>query len=91
MKDIQLFSYAIDSKSRTRTACAFGIDLGATNSSVAKASWASGEKPVCGVLEIDQQLWPAGTMTSSLVPSVVAKISHYGFSYYPLVKFPNHQ
>jgi len=55
MKEIQLFSHAIDSKSRTRTARAFGIDLGTTNSSVAEASWASGEKLVCGVLEIDQQ------------------------------------
>ena len=38
MKEIQLFSHAIDSKSRTRTACTFGIDLGTTNSSVAEAS-----------------------------------------------------
>lgn len=45
MKEIQLFSHAIDSKSRTRAARAFGIDLGTTNSSVAEASWASGEKP----------------------------------------------
>ncbi len=57
---------------------AFGIDLGATNSSVAEASWASGEKPVCGVLEIDQPLWPAGTMTSSLAPSLVAVLDSDG-------------
>jgi len=31
-----------------------------------------GEKPVCRVLEIEQPLWPAGAMTSPLVPSVVA-------------------
>lgn len=72
MKDIQLFSSAMDAKGRTRAARALGIDLGTTYPSVAEASWASGEKPACGVLEIDQPLWPAGTMTSSLVPSVVA-------------------
>jgi len=72
MKEIQLFSSVIDSKNRIRTMRAFGIDLGTTNSSVAEASWVPGEKPVCKVLEIDQPLWPAGTMTSSLVPSVVA-------------------
>jgi len=37
MKEVQLFSHAIDSKSRIRTARAFGIDLG-TNSSVAEAT-----------------------------------------------------
>ncbi|NLX27106.1 MAG: Hsp70 family protein, partial [Lentisphaerae bacterium] len=72
MKEIQLFSSDIDSKNRIRTVRAFGIDLGTTNSSVAEASWVPGEKPACKVLEIDQPLWPAGTMTSSLAPSVVA-------------------
>jgi len=78
MKEIQIFSSAIDSQNRTITARAFGIDLGTTNSSVAEASWASGEQPVCRVLEIDQPLWPAGTMTSSLVPSVVADLDSEG-------------
>ena len=51
---------------------AYGIDLGTTNSSVAEAKWAPGENAVCWALEVDQRLWPAGTMTSPLVPSVVA-------------------
>jgi len=63
MKEIQLFSSAVDSKGRSRAARAFGINLGNTNSSIAEASWTSGEKPVCRVMEIDQPLWPAGTMT----------------------------
>lgn len=78
MKEIQLFTSAMDAKGRTQAARAFGIDLGTTNSSVAEASWVSGEKPVCRVLEIDQPLWPAGTMTSSLVPSVVAALDDEG-------------
>jgi hypothetical protein len=53
MKEIQLFTSAMDAKGHTQAARAFGIDLGTTNSSVEEASWASGEKPVCRVLEID--------------------------------------
>ena len=43
MKEIQLFTSAMDAEVRTQAAHAFGIDLGTTNSSVAEASWASGE------------------------------------------------
>lgn len=72
MNKIQLFTSEMDTRGRTMEVHAFGIDLGTTNSSVAEAIWMAGEKPVCRVLEIDQPLWPAGTMTSPLVPSVVA-------------------
>lgn len=78
MNEIQLFSSAIDFKGRTGKARTFGIDLGTTNSSVAEASWMAGDKPTCEVLEIDQPLWPAGTMTSSLVPSVVVDLGGEG-------------
>lgn len=78
MKEIQLFSSAMEARGGTRAVRAFGIDLGTTNSSVAEASWVFGENPVCRVLEIDQSLWPAGTMTSSLVPSVVAVLTDEG-------------
>lgn len=72
MSKIQLFMAEMDAKGRAKAVSAFGIDLGTTNSTVAKASWVPGEKPVCRVLEIDQPLWLEGTMTSPLVPSVVA-------------------
>ena len=72
MSEIQLFMADMDTTERTLDVRAYGIDLGTTNSTVAVASWMPGEKPVCRVLEIDQTLWPAGTMTSALVPSVVA-------------------
>ena len=76
MKEIQLFTSAMDAKGRTQAARAFGIDLGTTNSSVAEASWVSGEIPVCRVLEIDQTLWPAGTMTSSFVLLVLTVLDN---------------
>jgi len=78
MNDLKLFFSSPEKKSNKTEAQHYGIDLGTTNSSVAEASWASGEKPVCRVLEIDQPLWPAGTMTSSLVPSVVAVLDNTG-------------
>jgi len=72
MSNLQLFRSEMEAKGRPHEVHAYGIDLGTTNSTVAKASWVPGEKPTCRVLEIDQPLWPAGTMTSPLVPSVVA-------------------
>ncbi len=70
MKEIQLFSSAMDARGRTRTTRAFGIDLGTTNSSVAEASWEAGEKPVCRALEIDQSLWPTGSGKSCLIEMI---------------------
>ena len=72
MNEIQLFMAEMDTTGRTLDVRAYGIDLGTTNSTVAEARWTPGDKPYCRVLEIDQPLWPAGTMTSPLVPSVVA-------------------
>ncbi len=72
MNSLILFGSVIESKKQDHEIHAFGIDLGTTNSTVAEASWKPGEKPICQILEIDQPLWPAGTMTSPLVPSVVA-------------------
>lgn len=72
MSEIKLFTDRLQTKEHDPAVHAYGIDLGTTNSSVAKALWDAAVKPSCTVLEIDQALWPAGTMTSPLVPSVVA-------------------
>ena len=72
MNDLTLFSpYLEQKKGMTEVRC-YGIDLGTTNSTVAEAFWTYNEDPVCRALEIDQSLWPAGIMTSTLVPSVIA-------------------
>lgn len=78
MHEIKIFMAEMDTKGRTLDVRAYGIDLGTTNSSVAEARWTPGEKPICRVLEMDQPLWPAGTMTSPLVPSVVAILGSAG-------------
>lgn len=43
---------------------------------VAKASWEPGNQLRCEVLEIDQPLFPAGSMTSPLVPSIVVDLGN---------------
>lgn len=72
MNDLKIFPSYLEAKNKKNEIKCYGIDLGTTNSSVAEGHWVSGEKPICKILEIDQQLWPAGSMTSFLVPSVVA-------------------
>ena len=72
MNDIKLFTLFPEKKNKKNEILCYGIDLGTTNSSVAEALWMSGGKPSCRIIEIDQQLWPAGSMTSCIVPSVVA-------------------
>ena len=72
MDEIKIFMKEMETKGHTLDVRAYGIDLGTTNSSVAEAKRAPGENPVCRALEIDQRLWPAGTMTSPLVPSTVS-------------------
>jgi molecular chaperone DnaK len=67
-----IFASATDLGRALQPLCALGIDLGTTNSSIAEATWKPGEKPECRVLELDQPLWPAGSVSSYLVPSVVA-------------------
>ena len=69
MNDVTLFAN-LPKKMKNDIKC-YGIDLGTTNSSVAEAYWTSEAQTECRILEIDQQLWPAGSMTSFLVPSVV--------------------
>ncbi|MBN1664552.1 MAG: Hsp70 family protein [Deltaproteobacteria bacterium] len=76
MDSFQVFKPDIEIQNNIHKLHAFGIDLGTTNSSVAVASWTTGDKPICRVLEIDQPLWPAGTMTSPLLPSVVAVLDN---------------
>jgi molecular chaperone DnaK len=72
MNNIKIFSNFPAAKDKQDDVLCYGIDLGTTNSSVALAQWSAEGKADCSVMEIDQQLWPAGSMTSFLVPSVVA-------------------
>lgn len=76
MNDLTFFSAAVGQHSRRGRITAYGIDLGTTNSVVAKASWEPGNQLRCEVLEIDQPLFPAGSMTSPLVPSIVADLGN---------------
>ncbi len=72
MNDLSIFISGIDTPRRNLSVNAYGIDLGTTNSCVARASWKPGEKPICDVININQPLWPEGNVESPLVPSVIA-------------------
>ncbi|MBN1664547.1 MAG: hypothetical protein JW943_13180 [Deltaproteobacteria bacterium] len=76
MSNLQLLRSEMSAKVQAPDIHDYGIDLGTMNSTVAEASWVAGKHPACRVLEIDQPLWPAGTMTSPLVPSVVAVLDN---------------
>jgi hypothetical protein len=61
VKDIKLFAAVQERKTLAENNC-YGIDLGTTNSSVAAAYYTFEDQTECRILEIDQQLWPAGSM-----------------------------
>jgi len=72
MNEVKIFTADVEAKRRSANVCAYGIDLGTTNSCVARASWQPGGKPICDVVNINQSLWPEGAVESPLVPSVIA-------------------
>ncbi|HDQ03162.1 MAG TPA: hypothetical protein ENN23_01095 [Deltaproteobacteria bacterium] len=72
MNEVKIFTAQVDALRRDISVSAYGIDLGTTNSCVARASWKPGQKPACDIVNINQSLWPEGNVKSPLVPSVIA-------------------